>query len=238
MREVRKLTDSGHQASIISTAYELSSIDLASRMFNRWCQENFFRYMKRNYDIDLLQEYGTEEFSGTESAVNPAWRNLDRQRNSLNNKLRYRNAKFGQLAHHVEPKEKQKNHDRWLKKKSEILEEIEIFEHEIIDLKGKIKKTPKHITWDELPGKDKFNRLIPTRKRLMDTVRMIAYRTETAMANLLVSDTVDIPAARTLLQDLYLSEADIFPEKKSNRLRIRVHGASRPATNEALKTIC
>ncbi|NOQ46322.1 MAG: hypothetical protein GQ559_06575 [Desulfobulbaceae bacterium] len=95
MREVRKLTDSGHQTSIISTAYELDHTDLAARMFSRWCQENFFRYMMQHFAIDLLQEYGTEAFSGTEQVVNPAWREMDRQRNSLNNKLRYRNAKFG-----------------------------------------------------------------------------------------------------------------------------------------------
>jgi hypothetical protein len=35
---------------------------------------------------------------------------------------------------------------------------------------------PEHITWAELEDNDRFNRLLPGRKRLMDTVRMIAYR--------------------------------------------------------------
>ncbi len=39
MREVRKLTASGHQTSLISTAFELSHTQLAARMFSRWCQE-------------------------------------------------------------------------------------------------------------------------------------------------------------------------------------------------------
>jgi hypothetical protein len=43
MREVRKLTDSGHQTSIITTAYELELTAVCGRMFSRWCQENFFR---------------------------------------------------------------------------------------------------------------------------------------------------------------------------------------------------
>ena len=40
LREVRKLTESGHQTSLISTAYELPHTQLAARMFSRWCQEN------------------------------------------------------------------------------------------------------------------------------------------------------------------------------------------------------
>ncbi|WP_394699464.1 hypothetical protein [uncultured Desulfobacter sp.] len=37
--------------------------------------------------------------------------------------------------------------------------------------------------------------LLPNRKRLMDTVKMIAYRAETSMAGILKSETIDMPAA-------------------------------------------
>jgi len=43
VKEVRKLTDQGHQVSVISTAYGLEAPALGGRMFTRWCQENFFR---------------------------------------------------------------------------------------------------------------------------------------------------------------------------------------------------
>lgn len=237
MREVRKLTESGHQTSIISTAFDLSHTDLAARMFSRWCQENFFRYMMQHFAIDLLQEYGTEEFSGTELVVNPAWQQLNRQRNSLNGKLKTRNARFGQLTSHSVSEQSEKKHKQWMRKKAELLEEIQHFEKLLNELKAKLKETPKHISWDELPEEEKFHRLAPSRKRLMDTVRMIAYRAETVMADLLVDHTVDIPAARTLLQGLYNTEADILPDEENNRLRIRVHGASRPAANKSLRKL-
>jgi len=67
-----------------------------------------------NDAIDQLQEYSIEEFPDTEMVVNPAWRELDRQRNSLNNKLRHRRAKFGQLAQHAESKQNEKRYSRWL----------------------------------------------------------------------------------------------------------------------------
>ena len=61
VREVRKLTPSGHQVSLISTADgELASHDSA-QLFSRWSQENFLRYMMQHYAIDLLNEYRTED---------------------------------------------------------------------------------------------------------------------------------------------------------------------------------
>ena len=125
MREVRKLTDSGHQTSIISTAFDMPHTQLAARMFSRWCQENFFNYMMQHFDIDVILEYGTTEFPDTEKVVNPAWRELNRSRNSLQNKLRYRRARFTEMTMHPETEEKPGHYLKWLDKKSKLLEEIE-----------------------------------------------------------------------------------------------------------------
>jgi len=234
VREIRKLTDSGHQTSLISTAYDLPHNDLAARMFSRWCQENFFRYMMRHYAIDLIVEYGTDDFPDTEQVVNPARRELERTRNSLNGKLKNRRAKFISQGLHSEPEKDTKKYKKWEKKKAELLEEIELFECQIDEVKRQIKETPKHINWGELEDKDKFQRLHSGRKQLIDTVRMVAYRAETAMAGILRSKTVDTAGARQLLIDLFSTEADILPDKDKKILCVRIHGASRPAANRLL----
>ncbi|MDX2455431.1 MAG: hypothetical protein QNK21_22500 [Desulfosarcina sp.] len=234
MRQVRKLTDSGHQTSLISTAFDLPHTQLAARMFSRWCQENFFNYMMQHFDIDVLLDYGITEFPDTEKVINPTWRQLNRSRNSLSNKLRYSRARFAEMTMHPETSDKPKKYDQWLKKKADLLEEIEKMEYRLDELKVELKQTSKHIAWEELDEKDKFYRLIPGRKRLMDTVRMIVYRAETAMVDLITGPTVDSSDARSLLQALFLAEADILPDPEKEKLNIRVHSASRPAANRAL----
>ncbi|MBU4583424.1 MAG: hypothetical protein KKH02_13610 [Proteobacteria bacterium] len=235
MREVRKLTDSGHQTSLISTFYEPLHTVLATRLFSRWCQENFFRYMMQHFAIDLLQEYGTEDFTDTEQVVNPTWRELNRSRNSLQNKLRYQRARFAEMSMHPESEDDKARYTKWFRKKAAFLEQIQHYEYQLDEEKAKLKKTPKHINWAQLGEKDRFHRLLPGRKRLMDTVRMIAYRAETAMAALLVSSTVDLAAARCLLQNLFANEADILPDPENKRLLVRIHSASRPAANRSLE---
>lgn len=234
MREIRKLTESGHQTSLISTVYEHAYTQLGARMFSRWCQENFFRYMMEHFAIDLLQEYGTQDLPDTEQVVNPSWRVWDRSRNSIQNKLRHRRARFAEMTMHPETEDNAVKYKKWVTKKAELLEQIEQYESELDNLKTKLKEEPKHITWAELEENDKFFGLLPGRKRLMDTVKMISYRAETAMAGLLRGPTVDLPAARRLLQDLYVTDADILPRPEKKVLCVRIHNASRPAANTAL----
>jgi hypothetical protein len=75
------------------------------------------------------------------------------------------------------------------------------------------------------------------RKRLMDAVRMIAYRAETAMCALLRPPAGENTAARRLLQDLFITEADIRPEADTGQLHIEVHRGSRPAVDRALESL-
>ncbi len=234
MREIRKRTESGHQTSLISTVYEFPPTQLGARMFSRWCQENFFRYMMEHFAIDLLQEYGTENLPDTELVINPSWRELNRSRNSIQNKLRYRRARFAEMTIHPESEDNVKKYEKWITEKSLLLEQIEKYESELDRLKMELKKTSKHIAWEALDEKDKFYRLLPGRKRLMDTVKMISYRAETALAGLLKGPTVDMAAARRLAQDLFVTEADILPRPEENILHVRVHNASRPAADAAL----
>jgi len=53
-REVRKKNESSHQTSVITTNNKLQSITIAAKMFARWTQENFFKYLRQEYDLDRI----------------------------------------------------------------------------------------------------------------------------------------------------------------------------------------
>ena len=143
VREVRKLTESGHQTSLISTAYGHLALQDAAGLFSRWAQENFFRYMIQHYAIDLLSDYQTEEIPGTNRpVVNPPWRELERQSRSLKGRLTHRQARFAALTLH--PQDDQRKLAQWQRRKAVLREEIEHLEQELQELRGKIKQTPAH----------------------------------------------------------------------------------------------
>ena len=68
----------------------------------------------------------------------------------------------------------------------------------------------------------------------MNTVGMIAYRAETIMTDLLRSKTITTTNARSILQDLFTTPADIKTDLDKKELHVYLHGASTPAKNKAI----
>ena len=192
----------------------------------------------QHFALDLLGEYTTAPLPDTERVVNPLWRDLNKRRNSLQGKLGTRRANFGAMALHPQPETDGARFRTWTRKKAGLLEEIEHYENELAQVKEALSNTEHYIRWGQLPEEHKFHRLAPTRKHFMDTIRMIAYRAETAMVPLLLDEHTDSPAARTILQALFRTPADIIPEPEQRRLRVRVHRASRPATDRRMQRLC
>lgn len=76
LREIRRLSDNGHQTSIITTNRQISKEVATGRMFGRWSQENFFRYLILDYDFDKMIEFGIETVDENKEVVNPEYRHL------------------------------------------------------------------------------------------------------------------------------------------------------------------
>ena len=233
LREIRKLTENGHQVSLISTVFGEAALDDAVRLFSRWSQENFLRYMMEHFAIDLLNEYRTEEIPETKRpVVNPKWRELDRRKRSVKSKLTHRQARFAALTLH--PESDEGACAKWEKCKAQLVEAIEQFEKELTKINDELKTTPGHLKWEDLPASEKFKRLAPSRKQLVDTVKMIAYRAETAMGSIVRETLARTDDCRSLLRDLFRSEADLLPDVERGFLRVQVHPMSNPRSNKAI----
>ena len=234
VREVRKLTKSGHQTSLISTAYGQMALQDAAGIFSRWSQENFFAYMMEHFAIDTRNEYGTESISATNRpVVNPARRKLDRRYRSVRSKLTHRQARFTALTLH--PESEASDIQKWEREKADLQEQIEQWENELSVLKERMASTPKHLEWDDLPEGEKFERLAPSRKRLTDTVKLVAYRAETALATIVREKLSHAGEARSLIRDLLRSDADLYPDEVAGVLEVRVHTLANPRSNRVIQ---
>jgi len=61
VREIRQHEPGGHQVAIVSTDFRRDLTKIAAGMFARWCQENFFQYMKKHFiDTIRLMAYRAE----------------------------------------------------------------------------------------------------------------------------------------------------------------------------------
>jgi hypothetical protein len=236
VRELRKRSERAHQTAILCTDFRSELAPLAVAMFARWSQENFFKYAREHFGLDRLVDYRTEAISDPLRVVNPDYRHLDGQVRSTTGKLTRRLATFAamSLEEPIEPK----HVEPFMRRKAALQEEIETLQHELDALKAKRKETPHHITVDELPEEARFRQLSTQAKHLVDTVKMIAYRAETAMANTLREHLKRPDEARRLLRALYTTEADLLPDPDARTLTVRLHHAANAATDQVLEKLC
>jgi len=236
MREIRKLTDTGHQTSLITTDKFSDTAQVAAKMFSRWSQENFFKYMMQHYGIDRLIDYGLEKIDATVQVVNPGYRELQSKIRSKNSKLSRKRAEYGALILGSEIEEKKVKD--YVQKKSELKEIIESLQKEIEEFKTQRKDIDKHINFSQLPEGEQFKTLKRSGKQFIDTIKMIAYRAETAMANILREYIGKKDEARTLIRQIVMTDADIEPDEKEGTLKVKLHNMTNPRNNQYAQKLC
>ncbi len=227
--EIRRLTKTGHQTAIITTAQRLQSPVAAGRMFSRWCQENFFGYMMQHYDIDGLVQYGSDEIPGTIKIVNPAWRLLDKAVRDNLRRIRKLHAELGAASLRNKPVD--------MHEQAEQHQDIQQLEADTDELRLKRRDTAKKVRIDSLPEEERPRQLAPLGKMLTDTVKMIAYRAETALVGLLRPHLSKEEEARALVRELFVSSADLDPDEPSNTLTVRIHRMACPAHDKAIAAL-
>jgi hypothetical protein len=89
-----------------------------------------------------------------------------------------------------------------------------------------------------LPEESRFRRLSTHSKQLLDTLKMVAYRAETAMANILAPFLARPDEARSLLRAIYTTEADLLPDVEAGTLTVRLHHMAHGVSDRAVRKLC
>jgi len=236
VREIRHLDKTGHQTAILSTDY-VSDLDrVAVALFARWCQENFFQYMAAHYGLDRLIEYGTEALPDTTVVVNPAWRQLDQAVRRERALLVSQQAQFGAMRLPADadgPTTEQFERD-----KGEQLQRLQQQEQQLETLKQSRKANPKHIALKDLPEGQRFAQLRVTKKHFVDTIKLIAYRAETALVQLVREKLAREDDARAFVRQILTSTVDLRPNLQDKTLTVRLHRLTTAAHDTVMAHLC
>jgi hypothetical protein len=237
-REIRRLSENGHQTSIMTTHPSLLLQDTAVKMFSRWTQENFFKYLIANFDFDRMIEYGTEPVDQKRTIPNPEYKALTYQlRKSRDKKSRLEARVFKQMGNDemVDIGHMAQN----LIKSAPLIEKINEYNDEIKDLLEKRKSQPSKISIAEMPENIRYNKLKQESKKLKNAIIMLVYRAESSLYNILSEFYKSTEKeGRVILKEIFSSDADMVPDYENKKLTIRLHSLSTPRANMAVKELC
>lgn len=237
LREIRRLTESGHQTAVLSTDYRSPTGRLAGAMFSRWSQENFFRYMRQHFGLDALIDYGVEKIPETIPVINPTYRTISQTITIKTGLLRRRQALLGKMMT-TAAAAAAAGDTAITELKEKLQAEILGMHAECDRLKAERKTIQRRITAAELPEEHAVMQLRQSTKHFVDTLKMVAYRAETAMVSILRDVIAKKDEARTLAQFLYQMAGDVIPDPASNTLTVRLHHAANQRTDQALIHLC
>jgi hypothetical protein len=95
LRQVTRLAEDGHQTPILTSRRDLPPAQVAWRTFERWRQENFFKYLREEYALDALVEYAAVPDDPTREIPNPTWAAVDTQLRQAQAHLDRLQAEYG-----------------------------------------------------------------------------------------------------------------------------------------------
>jgi hypothetical protein len=237
-REIRKLSDSGHQTSIMTTHPSLSIQNTASKMFSRWTQENFFKYLIKEFDFDRMIEYGTESINPQSTIVNPEYKTLTYQIKKVREKKSRLEARIFQKIENNN-KTDIENFEQTIVESSHLIEKINEYNDQIKKLIENRRNVPARISVAQMPEEQRYNKLKTESKKLKNAVIMVAYRAETALYNIMSEFyKSNQQEGRMILKEIFTSDADIIPDYENKKLIVRLHSLSTPRANMAVKELC
>lgn len=238
MREIRRLCANGHQTAILTTRQDLAAEVVAYRMFERWTQENFFRYMRQHFALDALVTYAVEPADPTRTVPNPQRKEVAAALAQSRSALKDLEHAYGQEA--LANREARRPTMRGFKiAHAKLRQQIQAQQAEGRRLKAALAALPARVPLHTLMEEPDIVKLAPEAKHFADTLKMLAYRAETALVRCLApgyAKTED--EGRALVREMLLSSADIIPQPEHHRLLVRLQSLANPRSNDALAKLC
>jgi hypothetical protein len=189
------------QVSILTEDQAAAAVEVIRLMFNRWVQENDFKYLDKHFGINQITSYGITGYDELRQRVEDRQvcsvelKALREQRRQLRaqqsrwlllqaqgeHQERARGQRIQALEEQPEAQEIRKElvrlrqrQRRWQSTRLERQEQIQKLSGALAELEAKTQKTPPTESRLERLIEQKMVRLDPEKKRLMDSLRVIA----------------------------------------------------------------
>ena len=235
LRQVTRLMDNGHQTPILTSRRDLPAAQVAYRIFDRWRQENFFKYLREEYALDALVEYATVPDDPTRQVPNPLWAALDARLRQAYAQLDRLQAEYGLEA--LTNLEQQRQTMRGFKTAhGKLGQQIWSAWQRIEQLEKRRAGTPRRVPVQTVM-QEPVVKLAPERKHLTNLIKMLAYQAESDLLRLVAPHYRRAgQEGRTLLQSALASAADL--QVTQTELQVILAPQSSPHRTRAIAALC
>lgn len=236
LRQITWLSEDGtHQTPILTSRRDLAPAEVAYRMFERWRQENFFKYLREEDALDALTDYAVEPDHPTRDVPNRVWHRLDAQLREAKADLARLYTTYG-IEAVTNPESLRATMRSFKIAHGKLGREIRAAMKRVTALRAKRDKTPRRVPVAQTVTGEVV-KLAPERKLLTNILKMVAYQAESELYRMVApyyKRTED--EGRTLIQAALASAADL--EVTETELRVNIAPQSSTHRTKAIAALC
>jgi hypothetical protein len=235
LRQITRLANDGHRTPILTSRRDLAAAHIAYRMFGRWRQENFFKYLRQEFDLDALAEYAVEPDDPTREVPNPEWARVDAQLRQAQARLDRLQAEYG-LEAFTNLEQRRRTMRGFKIAQGKLGRQIWESWQGVEQLAARRDKVPRRVPVQSVSA-EPVVKLAPEIQHLINLVKMVAYQAESDLVR-----TVALhyrratDEGRTFIQSALASAADL--EVGETELRITLAPLSSPHRTAAIAALC
>jgi len=235
LRQVTRLSDNGHQTPIVTSRRDLSAAEVAFRMFERWRQENFFKYLREEYALDALADYQVEPADPARAVPNPVWHRVDAELRAARAELAQFQALYGLVA--LGTRAPLRGLATELKTlDAKIAHGVRTARTRCAALEAKRATAPKRVLVAQVVTGEVV-KLTTERKHLSNLLKMVAYQAEGDLVRMVAPHYPRVAdEGRTLIQSALASAADL--EVTDTELRVTLAPLSSAHRTRAIAAVC
>jgi prepilin-type processing-associated H-X9-DG protein len=235
LRQVTRLTDDGHQTQVLTSRWDLRDVEVAYRMFERWRQENFFKYMREEFLLDALVDYQVEPDDPTRTVPNPERRAINKEIRAARGEVAKLEQAYGAAA--ADNPETSRPTMRGFKiAHGKLGKKLRAARNRLDELLKRRRALPTRVEVRDV-SEGAVIKLATERKHLTNIIKMVAYQAESDLVSMLQPHYSRAEQeGRTLLHELFNASADI--EVKGDELRVTLSPLSVPHRTLAVQALC
>ena len=223
-----------HQTVMVTTVRQWVMIRIASQMFTRWSQENYFKYGTREFNIDHSPGHKLGAAPSEQSLLHPTYKILTAQ---IKKSLAEIKGKQADLSRLTLASASEKDVREFIARRDPLDKHIKELTEAREKLLAERRGTDKRIKLADIPDKERPQFLAPARMQFLNTIHIVAYRAETVLANELRHHLGKKDEARALLQDLFKHDADLIVDEAAKTLTVRIHHFANPQASRAIAAL-
>jgi hypothetical protein len=194
--------------------------------------------MRHEYNMDHLLTYNVEAADGDRLVPCPEYKDKSKEVSRIKAELEKLQKEYGQWTFENKEAQRPSMRDFYIAN-ADWEGKIRLLQQQIEKAKMELKQMPKKLPLEDVVEHHEIVRLEKERKYLSDVVKMICYRSETSLLNLLSPHFARArEEGRAFLKSLFQLPADILPDEQAKTLTITFHTMANPRSNKALNDLC